>query len=113
MRSALAGRDDVLLEPILRLLLKHVADPRFGEMVCDMAGVVVGKCLISVVSHLYALMLYSLDMYTPILGQSPLIDSLFLRLQRKIAAEIQFQKELIKAKGALDMLFTSTALSVA
>ncbi|ETW83976.1 hypothetical protein HETIRDRAFT_313064 [Heterobasidion irregulare TC 32-1] len=96
LRSALAGRDDVLLEPILRLLLKHVADPRFGEMVCDMAGVVVGKY-----------------MYTPILGQSPLIDSLFLRLQRKIAAEIQFQKELVKAKGALDMLFASTALSVA
>lgn len=43
LRTALSGRDDVLLEPILRLLLKHVADPRFGEMVCDVAGVVIGK----------------------------------------------------------------------
>ncbi|THH15492.1 hypothetical protein EW146_g4995 [Bondarzewia mesenterica] len=92
LRSALAGRDDVLLEPILRLLLKHVADPRFGEMVCDIAGVVI-------------------DMYTPVLGQSPLIDSLFLRLRKKIAAELQFQKELVKTKGALDMIFASTALS--
>lgn len=33
----------MLLEPILRLLLKHVADPRFGELVCDVAGVVIGK----------------------------------------------------------------------
>ncbi|GJJ07566.1 hypothetical protein Clacol_001769 [Clathrus columnatus] len=31
LRPALAGRDDVLLEPILRLLLKYITDPRFGE----------------------------------------------------------------------------------
>ena len=43
LRSALSGRDDVLLEPVLRLLLKHITDPRFGEMVCDVAGVVIGK----------------------------------------------------------------------
>jgi U3 small nucleolar RNA-associated protein 15 len=43
LRTALAGRDDVLLEPILRLLLKHVADPRFGEMVCDISNVVIGE----------------------------------------------------------------------
>ncbi|OBZ70162.1 U3 small nucleolar RNA-associated protein 15 [Grifola frondosa] len=91
LRTALAGRDDVLLEPILRLLLKHVADPRFGEMVCDVANVVV-------------------EMYTPVLGQSPLIDALFVRLQKKVAAELRFQKELIKAKGALDMLLASAAL---
>ena len=43
LRSALSSRDDVLLEPILQMLLKHVIDPRFGEMVCDVAGVVIGK----------------------------------------------------------------------
>ncbi|KII95153.1 hypothetical protein PLICRDRAFT_96605 [Plicaturopsis crispa FD-325 SS-3] len=92
LRSALAGRDDVLLEPILRLLVKHVTDPRFGEMVCDVAGVVI-------------------EMYSPVLGQSPLIDALFLRLRKKVAAEIRFQKELVKAKGALDMVFSSAALA--
>ncbi|OSD04245.1 WD40 repeat-like protein [Trametes coccinea BRFM310] len=94
LRTALAGRDDVLLEPVLRLLLKHVTDPRFGEMVCDVANVVIA------------------EMYTPVLGQSPLIDTLFVRLRKKVAAEIRFQKELVKAKGALDMLLASAALSV-
>ncbi|KAI0774266.1 WD40 repeat-like protein [Fomes fomentarius] len=94
LRTALAGRDDVLLEPILRLLLKHITDPRFGEMVCDVANVVI-------------------DMYTPVLGQSPLIDTLLVRLRKKAAAEMRFQKELIKAKGALDMLLASAALSLA
>ncbi|KAG6917897.1 hypothetical protein DXG01_000506 [Tephrocybe rancida] len=89
LRSALSGRDDVLLEPVLRLLLKYVADPRFGQMVCDIAAIVI-------------------DMYGSIFGQSPLIDSLFLRLRKKVAAEIRFQKELVKTKGALAMLFSSS-----
>lgn len=46
LRTALGGRDDVLLEPILRLLLKYVTDPRFGEMVCDVAGIVIGRFFI-------------------------------------------------------------------
>jgi len=93
LRIALAGRDDVLLEPVLRLLVKHVTDPRFGEMVCDIAGMVI-------------------QMYAPVLGQSPLIDTLFLRLRKKVSAEIRFQKELLKTKGALDMIL-STAASLA
>ncbi|KAJ3554105.1 hypothetical protein NM688_g3282 [Phlebia brevispora] len=84
LRTALAGRDDVLLEPVLRLLLKHVADPRFGQMVCDVANLVI--------------------------GQSPIIDTLFLRLRKKVAAELKFQQELIRARGALDMLFATSAL---
>ncbi|KAM6495843.1 WD40-repeat-containing domain protein [Amanita muscaria] len=89
LRSALAGRDDVLLEPVLRLLVKYVADPRFGQLVCDMAALVI-------------------DMYGPVLGQSPLIDSLVLRLRKKIVAELRFQQELVKAKGALNMVLAST-----
>ncbi|KAJ7591030.1 WD40 repeat-like protein [Mycena floridula] len=93
LKTALAGRDDVLLEPVLRLLLKHVTDPRFGETVCDVAGLVI-------------------EMYTPILGQSPLIDSLFVRLRKKVLNEIRFQKALLKTKGALDMVLASSALSI-
>jgi len=88
LRIALAGRDDVLLEPILRLLLKYVADPRFGVMVADIAGVVI-------------------DMYRPVIGQAPLIDGLFLRLRKKVVAEIRFQEEIMKVKGALTMILSS------
>jgi len=42
LRIALAGRDDVLLEPVLRLLLKYIADPRFGELVADVTCLVLG-----------------------------------------------------------------------
>lgn len=91
LRIALAGRDDVLLEPILRWLLKYVADPRFGELVANVT------CLV-------------LDMYAPVIGQAPLIDALFVRIRKKIASEIRFQEELLKAKGALTMILSSTVL---
>ncbi|KAF9075755.1 WD40 repeat-like protein [Rhodocollybia butyracea] len=94
LRIALAGRDDVLLEPVLRVLVKYVTDPRFGEMVCDVAGLVI-------------------QMYTPILGQSPLIDTLFLRLRKKVLAELRFQKEVRRTKGALDMIFSAVAATTA
>jgi U3 small nucleolar RNA-associated protein 15 len=51
-------------------------------------------------------------MYSPVLGQSPVIDTLFLRLRKKVAAEIRFQKELVKTKGALDMILASAALAI-
>ena len=42
LQTALAGRDDVLLEPVLALLVKYVNDPRFGELVCDVGNLVIG-----------------------------------------------------------------------
>jgi hypothetical protein len=31
-----------MLEPVLQLLVKHVADPRFGELVCDVSSLIIG-----------------------------------------------------------------------
>ena len=110
LRSALAGRDDVLLEPVLALLVKYVHDPRFGELVCDVGSLVIG---VSYLHDFFASLNLgpSTEMYSPVLGQSPLIDSWFIRLRKKISLEIKFQRELMKTKGALDMLFTSVALT--
>ncbi|KAG7096906.1 hypothetical protein E1B28_004311 [Marasmius oreades] len=90
LRIALSYRDDVMLEPVLRLLVRHTTDSRFGQMVCDVASVVI-------------------EMYTPILGQSPVIDGLFIQLRRKVMAEIRFQKEVQRTKGALDMVLAFAA----
>ena len=101
----MAGRDDVLLEPILRLLLKYVADPRFGAMVADIAGVVIGEKILSADPSELTLVAF-LDMYRPVIGQAPLVDGLFLRLRKKVAAEIRFQEEVMKVKGALSMILS-------
>jgi U3 small nucleolar RNA-associated protein 15 len=49
-------------------------------------------------------------MYSSVLGQSPIIDALVLRLQKKLTAELKFQKEVVKLKGALDMMLATSAL---
>jgi U3 small nucleolar RNA-associated protein 15 len=51
-------------------------------------------------------------MYSPVIGQSPIIDRLFSQLRKKVAAELRFQMELAKAKGALDMILSSAALAI-
>jgi len=94
LRSALSGRDDVLLEPILTLLVKYVSDPRFGELACDVAIVLI-------------------DMYASAIGQSPLIDGLFVRLRKKVKQEMLLQRELISLRGALDMILTASTLGSA
>jgi U3 small nucleolar RNA-associated protein 15 len=111
LRTALAGRDDVLLEPILRLLLKYVTDPRFGNMACDVAALVIGMS--PFITSITTVTLWNslADMYAPVLGQSPTIDSLFLRLRKKLEVELRLQSDLVKVKGALDMLFAFAALS--
>jgi U3 small nucleolar RNA-associated protein 15 len=57
-----------------------------------------------------AVIRYSSDMYASALGQSPLIDALFLRLRRKVDRELRFQRELVSIRGALDMLLASSVL---
>ncbi|BGO97179.1 U3 small nucleolar RNA-associated protein 15 [Rhodotorula toruloides] len=87
---ALANRTDVSLEPVLSFLVKHITDPRYCVLAADVASVLI-------------------DIYTPTLGLSPLIDTLFTRLRRKLDDELDFHRELTMVQGALDMVFASSA----
>ncbi|GAA5982644.1 hypothetical protein JCM5350_002134 [Sporobolomyces pararoseus] len=84
---ALANRDDISLEPVLSFLVKHVTNPRYCSLATDVANQLI-------------------EIYTTALGLSPLIDTLFTRLRRKVDDELEFQKELTKVRGALDMIFS-------
>ncbi|KPV76923.1 uncharacterized protein RHOBADRAFT_12153 [Rhodotorula graminis WP1] len=87
---ALANRTDLTLEPVLSFLVKHITHPRYSTLAADIASVLI-------------------DIYTPTLGLSPLIDTLFSRLRRKLDEELDFQRELTQVQGALDMVFSSSA----
>lgn len=49
-------------------------------------------------------------MYSAVIGQSPLTDILFQRLQRKLEAELKFQQELVQLTGALEMVMSASVL---
>lgn len=109
LRPALAGRDDVLLEPILRLLLKYITDPRFGELSCDVGRIIIGTFMFADTQRMKVTLVT--DMYIPVFGHSPLIDGLLLQLRRKVEAELKFQNELTQVRGALDMILSTSILS--
>ncbi|KJE94791.1 U3 small nucleolar RNA-associated protein 15 [Capsaspora owczarzaki ATCC 30864] len=89
LRIALAGRDEITLEPLIVFLIKNIANPRYSSLLIDLSN-----------------MLF--DIYTPALGQSIVIDELFVKLQRVIATEIAFQKQLYQLIGSLDMILSSS-----
>ncbi|KAK9712599.1 U3 small nucleolar RNA-associated protein 15 [Basidiobolus ranarum] len=93
LRSSLQGRDDISLEPIVQFLVKNISHPRYTGLLVDVANVI-------------------LDMYSVVLGQSPLIDELFQSLNERIKKEINFQKDLMKVIGSLDMLFSKASSKV-
>ncbi|SCV72504.1 BQ2448_4041 [Microbotryum intermedium] len=86
---ALAKRNDLSLEPILKFLVQHITNPRHCILASDVANVLI-------------------EIYTPTLGLSPLVDGLFNRLRRKVDEELRFQGELMAVRGALDMVFASS-----
>lgn len=85
LRRALAGRDDVSLEPVLRFLVRHAGNPAYADVVCDALEVV-------------------LDLYASTLGLSPMTDSLFSRLWAKVSEEVRLQREVEGVRGGLEML---------
>jgi len=42
--------------------------------------------------------------------QSPLIDALFQRLHAKLKAELKFQKELVRLRGAVEVVMATSSL---
>ncbi|SPO28971.1 related to UTP15 - nucleolar protein, component of the small subunit processome [Ustilago trichophora] len=94
LRRAIAGRDDVTLEPVLRFLLRHAANPNYVDLVCDTLNVIV-------------------DTYASVIGQSPLIDDLFGRIWSKVGDELRLQRDLMQVRGSLEMILAGTALGAA
>jgi len=47
-------------------------------------------------------------MYASVIGQAPVINFLFLKLQKRLTAELRFQEEVMKIKGALTMILASS-----
>ena len=94
LRRAVAGRDDVTLEPLLRFLLRHATNPQYTHLVCDTLNVVI-------------------DTYAAVLGQSPIIDDLFGRIWAKLGEEMRLQTQLFQVNGALEMILARSALGAA
>ena len=89
LRIALSGRDQADLLPILKIMARNIRHPRHSPL------------LVTVFEQL-------LTIYSPILGQSAEIDGWFRKIQRKLHLELEFQREILKLLGTLDIYVASS-----
>jgi U3 small nucleolar RNA-associated protein 15 len=92
LKQALAGRDDLSLLKILRYLHKHIAHTTYMPVLIEVAHII---------SHLY-------DFSSSISDKN---NKAMEKLQRTIQDELQFQLELMKTKGAIEIILAAASAS--
>uniref|UniRef100_A0A8C5KIF2 U3 small nucleolar RNA-associated protein 15 homolog n=1 Tax=Jaculus jaculus TaxID=51337 RepID=A0A8C5KIF2_JACJA len=88
LANALAGRDEKEITRVLNFLIRNLSQPRFAPVLINAAEIII-------------------DIYLPVIGQSPVVDKKFIVLQGLIEKEIDYQRELLETLGMMDMLFAS------
>ena len=53
---------------------------------------------------------FDLDIYSPIIGQSPKADYVFRKLRDKLSSELLYQTQAMETLGALDTLLAASAI---
>jgi U3 small nucleolar RNA-associated protein 15 len=102
LQVALSNRVDLSLEPMAKFLMKHIANPRYTALLVHVATVVLGK----------SQLIFILDMYSCVIGQSIIIDELFSKIKEKVEKEIRLQQELTEIIGLMDTLLASSSLRI-
>ncbi|KAI5309620.1 hypothetical protein KEM55_002803, partial [Ascosphaera atra] len=85
LHAALAGRDEVTLQPILKWVYKSIADHRLAELCVEVA-------------------MHILDIYSAELGQSAVIDGLVEKLRRRVSEEVDRSQQAWTTRGMLELL---------
>ncbi|WEW60194.1 U3 small nucleolar RNA-associated protein 15 [Emydomyces testavorans] len=88
LRTALSGRDEITLQPILKWVHKSITDPRLVDLCVEVS-------------------MNILDLYSAHLGQSVQIDRLIEKLHRRVREEVDRAQQAWQTKGMLDMLKVS------
>jgi len=87
LHQALSGRDEVSLAPILRLISRHITDPRWFNIASDMLN-----CII--------------NLYRAVLGKSQTIDALISAISFRISDELKLHSTLFAVNGQLEMILS-------
>src|SRR4051794_26127843 len=96
---ALGGRNEDTLVPILEFLVKNITDRRWSATVIQVTNAILG--IFDLLQHHKILIFNFLDIYGQVIGQSPTVDGLLFKLQKKLQQEVRFQQQLHELLGSL------------
>ncbi|KAJ2157663.1 U3 small nucleolar RNA-associated protein [Coemansia sp. RSA 552] len=92
LERALAGRDELSLDTVVRFVVKFIDHPRYTSVLVHVAEVL-------------------LDIYGDLLLQSGRIADLLIRLRTKVRMELRLQQDLSMMLGSMDMLMAACKVS--
>ncbi|KAJ2800319.1 U3 small nucleolar RNA-associated protein [Coemansia furcata] len=92
LNTALAGRDELSLDPIVRFVVKFIDHPRYTSVLIKVTEVL-------------------LDIYGDLLHQSGRIAELLGRLRVKVRLELRLQQDLTMLLGSMEMLMSACEIS--
>jgi U3 small nucleolar RNA-associated protein 15 len=87
LETALSGRDETSLEPLLAFITRFISHPRF-------AGLLIPICETL------------LKIYSSVVGESLAIDALVTRLHQNVRQELEIQKRLLGLLGSTEMVLS-------
>jgi U3 small nucleolar RNA-associated protein 15 len=88
MRAALQGRDENMVQPIFKWIIKHITDPQYVSVCVDAA-------------------LLLLDIYSEHVGSSTDFESNVKLLHRRVRIEVERSQQACQTSGMLEMLMVS------
>lgn len=90
LNIAISNRDPAGLEPLLAFIVKQIDNTRYAALLTDITNLL-------------------LDRYASVLGQSVVLDELFVKLKSKVEGELTFHQQSSELTGALEMILASAA----
>lgn len=89
LRTALQGRNEETLQPIMKFLAKHLQEPRYFNFLADVTMLL-------------------LAIYAGQLGQSKQIDNMVIKLSDRVNEEITKSKNATEIEGMLSLLLAGS-----
>jgi U3 small nucleolar RNA-associated protein 15 len=90
VHSALQGRNEESLLPILIFLNRYIVNPRYSTLLFKITNSV-------------------LDLYESEIGSSPAVDEQIVKLHQRIYSEVLLQRQLQSLQGSLDMIMAGAS----
>ena len=88
LRTALAGRDELRLVPVMEFILKYISNPRYASLLIDVSFMI-------------------LDIYASVLNQSLDMHQILTKLKQKVQQERTLLSQYNQLLGHLVTLFAA------
>ena len=92
--NALGGRDAVSLTALLRFISRHIAEPRYGKLMCSL-------------THRL------LDLYASVVGVSAQVDLRLATIKDRAWEELKLQAALMEIQGCLEPVLSASLATLA